>query len=518
MPLPIQKPGAGGDPNEKSSAVTPPSQIKTPGGISTQRPQIVQPSIPVSPPEPEEDEVEYVNESGYQPSFASAEEGSEEEEEVVEPVVYAPAPQAELPVQPPVTQAVPAASAPEATPQPQYEEKEYGDEDEEEDEDYEEKKRRAIIASLSDSAKENAKRLLQLISNDDSSEVLLNGPHEIIFKVNGQRFYDRNIRFEDVDTYHKVINTLILHETDTTDRINPSAYLIEGQLELPDYDNPNNPPLFARVHIIAPPVVKAAKVTIAKKAKNQFGIDDLQARGSMSPAMAGFLKALARGRATVVFSGLSGSGKTTLLEAMSHHFDENDRLVVAEDTAELRLPLLDVVPLLASSRKPGQDQQAVVTLEWLVAQANRMRPDRIIVGEVRSGEMAEFLTAANSGADGSMTTVHASSPRQTIDKMVSLAMKSPTSRDKGAVLRDISSTVQIIVQTSLVDGKHVISQIEEVSDTVLQNNSGIATNPLFQYDRSTGDFVAVGRPSDKLKAFLSQRGVDIEPSWFGRGF
>lgn len=384
--------------------------------------------------------------------------------------------------------------------------------------DYEEAKRREIIANLSDSAKENAKKLLQRIADDESSEVLLNGPNEIMFKVNGQRFYDRNISFEDIETYHTVINSLILYETDTTDRIGKSSYLIEGQLELPDYDNPNNPPLFARVHVLAPPVVKAAKVTIAKKAKNQFGIDDIQAKGAMSPQMAAFLKALSRGRATVVLSGLSGSGKTTLLEAMSHHFDENDRAVVVEDTSELRLPLPDAVYLLSTSRKPGQDTSEIVTLEWLVAQANRMRPDRIIVGEIRGGEIAEFLSAANSGADGSMTTVHASSPRQTLDKMLSLAMKSATAKNEQSVLRDISSTVQIIVQTALVDGRHVISHIEEVSNTVLASGNGIATTPLFQFDRNTGAFGAVGRPSDALSQFLGQRGVRIDPSWFARGF
>lgn len=381
---------------------------------------------------------------------------------------------------------------------------------------FSEEERRKEIAALSDDAKENARRLLERISDDESSEVLLNGPSEIMFKLGGQRYYDRNIRFEDVETYHKVINLLILHETDTEGRIGKDKFLIEGQLELPDYDNPNNPPLFARVHVIAPPVVKAAKVTIAKKAKNGFMLDDLQAKGAMSPSMALFLKACAKGKATVVFSGLSGSGKTTLLEAMSHHFDENDRVVVAEDTSELRLPLPDVVYLLSTPRKPGQDLSELVTLEWLVSQANRMRPDRIIVGEIRGGELAEFLSAANSGADGSMTTVHASSPRQTIEKMLSLAMKSATAKNETSVLRDISSTIQIIVQTALIDGRHIVSQIEEVSDTVVNNGTGIATTPLFEYDRNSGQFISRGKPSDKLTQFLAQRGVDVNPAWFNR--
>ena len=384
-------------------------------------------------------------------------------------------------------------------------------------EDYAERERREEIAALSDDAKENARRLLKRITDDESSEVLLNGPNEIMFKVNGTRYYDRDIKFADIETYHSVINTLILYETDTKDRIGSNFHLIEGQLELPDYENPEQPPLIARVHVIAPPVVKAAKVTIAKKAKTQFQIDDLQQRGAMSPQMAAFLKACARGRATVVFSGVSGSGKTTLLEAMSYHFDENDRVIVIEDTSELQLPLADTVYLLSTSRKPSQDTSEIVTLEWLVSQANRMRPDRIVVGEIRGAELAEFLSAANSGADGSMTTVHASSPRQTIEKMLSFAIKSPSAKNEKSVYRDIASTVQIIVQTALVDGRHVISQIEEVSDTVLTNGNGIATTPLFEFNRNTGQFGSPGRPTDSLQQFLGQRGVKVDPAWFVRG-
>jgi len=374
------------------------------------------------------------------------------------------------------------------------------------------------INSFSQEVKDNAIRLLELISADDSSEVLLNGPSEIIFKKNGQRFFADDIDFGDIETYHKVINTLILPNTDTKDRIGTDSFLIEGQLELPDLEDPDNmPPLIARVHIIAPPAVSAAKVTIAKKAKHQFDVDDLLSRGSMSMQMGAFLKAIAHGRATTVFSGLSGSGKTTLLEAMAHHFDPNDRVIVVEDTAELRLPLADVVPLRSTSYKPGSEAKKVVSLEWLVQQANRMRPDRIIVGEVRGSEMAEFLSAANSGADGSMTTVHASSPRQTIDKIVSLALKSDSAKNQEAILRDISSTIQIIVQTALIDGQHIISHIEEISDTVIRGGAGVASNPLFEYDRNLGTFKAVGRPSEALSSFLAQRGVSVEPSWFSRG-
>lgn len=380
------------------------------------------------------------------------------------------------------------------------------------DDEIAQKKRQEVLRNLDPVSKESAKRLLEHLSSDESSEVIMNDPDRILLKVNGHRYLDPNIKFKDIETYHNVINNLILFETDTNDRIGVTPYRIESQLVLPDYQNPNNPPLFARVHIIAPPVVKAAKVTIAKKPKRQFQIDTIVEKGSMTPQMGAFLKACARGRVTMVLAGIPGSGKTTLLEALSYNFDESDRVIVVEDSPEIKLPLSDVVYLLSTSPRPDQKSSERVTLGWLVAQANRMRPDRIIVGEIRDSEMAEFLTAANSGAEGSMTTLHANSPQETIYKMASLA-GSGSNKTQENLLRDIANVVQIIIQTTRIDEKHVITHIEEVSNTLVNNNSGIATNSIFQYDRSTGMWLA-HQPSDKLKQFLAQRGVHVDNSWF----
>lgn len=378
------------------------------------------------------------------------------------------------------------------------------------------------IKSLSREVRESVKLLFDHITDEESSEVILNGPHSVGFKRGGQRFFDDRIDFVDAETYHFVINNFLLPLSSTSDRIGQSDHLIEGQLSIQDDENPGRPPLIARMHIMAPPAVETAKITIAKKARTRFTIDNFVQSGSMTPEMGEFVKALARGRATVLFSGVSGSGKSTFLEALSRDFDVNDRIVLIEDTPELKLPVSDVVELVSSQARPGEDPKDVVTLEWLVRQANRMRPDRIIVGEVRGAEMAEFLVAANSGADGSMTTLHAESPQKTIQKIVSLAMKAESSKSEMSIYRDIASSVQIIIQLALIDGKHVVSQIEEVSDTVLQNGNGIATNPLFSFDRSTGEFVVEGRVSDGFRMFLSQRGVTLpQPqriSSFNRGF
>lgn len=352
---------------------------------------------------------------------------------------------------------------------------------------------------------------LALLDNDEVSEIVMNSHDKIGYKRSGRRLI-KQADFLNVETYHQFINEILLPLTDTEERIEGDNYLIEGQLTFPS-TTPGEAPVVGRTHIITPPVVTAAKVTIAKKARVQYTLDDMYQSGSMSKNMMNFLKALSHGKATTVISGVSGAGKTTLIEAMSYHFDPDDRVVIVEDTPELRIPAGDVVSLTAKSSRPGMDEKDVVSMEWLVKATNRMRPDRILVGECRGGEFAEFLIAANSGADGSMTTIHASNPRLALDKMVSLAMKSATSKNESSVIRDINSTVQIIVQADIVDGKHVISRIEEISN--MQNSTGkINSATLFEYERHTQKFVARHQPSDELRMFLEQHGVEIPAVWF----
>jgi pilus assembly protein CpaF len=371
----------------------------------------------------------------------------------------------------------------------------------------------AEINSLPAIAKESAAKLYDLIKEDGITEILMNGPDQVLFRKDGQRYFVDNIFFPDVETYHKVINCVILPLCKTLDRIGKTEYLIEGQLEMADPDDDKNV-LYARVHIVAPPAVAVAKITIAKKARYQFKLEDLLKRGSMSQSMSDFLTAISRARVTTVFSGLSGSGKTTLLEAMSFEFDANDRVIIVEETPELRLPVEDAVYLQAHGVRPGQNEGSRVSVEWLASQANRMRPDRIIVGECRGFEMVEFINAANSGADGSMTTLHASSPRQALDKMVSLCLKSDDAKGELTILRDIASTVQIVIQTNLVEGRHIVSHIEEVSNTIRKEGASIATTTLFEYDRSNDVYVSRSRPSEQLVEYMASRGVRVDLNWF----
>lgn len=369
----------------------------------------------------------------------------------------------------------------------------------------------AFTEGFTPEALQAAQALLGRIVDDEATEVIMNGPAEVLIKVKGQRYHDPAVVFADTDTYHRIINEVLLAYVDTTGRIDGDTVLIEGQMEIPSGVD-DVPPALARVHILAPPLVPHAKVTIAKKARWEYDLDGIAAVGSMTAEMADFLAAIAHARLTTLIAGVTGAGKTTLLQAMSHAFDMNDRIIVVEDTPELRLPIADVVYLNYSAVR-GSEDTGVVSIEWLVRQAQRMRMDRVIVGEVRGAEAYEFLLAANSGAEGSATTIHADSPRRALDKMLALAAKGSNSTNEITLRREIAATIDVIVQTSLIDGRHVITAIEEVSRIVNQN-AQIATQTLFEYDRKRGRWMVRNPLSDDLQNLLRQRGVTLNPGWF----
>ncbi len=370
----------------------------------------------------------------------------------------------------------------------------------------------ADLPAMSADAENAVAALLSYIADDECSEVLLNGPAECTRKIRGARYHCPEVVFDDAKTYHDALNTYLLAHVDTKDRIDGANVLIEGQLTLDGGDG--REPMMARVHMVAPPGVKYAKVTIAKKPRRDLTLMDMVDNGTMTRNMAEFLQSVAEGRATFVVSGPTGAGKSTLLQAISRHFDSNDRVVVIEETPELTLPLGDVVYLRATLEKPGMPIDQVFTLEFWAKQANRMRMDRVVVGETRGSEMAEWLVAANSGAEGSATTLHAESPRRALDKMLALASRAPWATSESQLRKEIAATVDVIIQMSLVDGRHVVTGIEEINNTVTQQTAQIQSTPLFTYDRHTNQHVVKGRPSDDFIARMGSRGVGMQASWF----
>jgi Flp pilus assembly CpaF family ATPase len=372
-------------------------------------------------------------------------------------------------------------------------------------------------AAESDVVKQAAQRLLDLIADDDCTEILLNGPQECLRKEGGVRYHCPDVAFPDVEAYHAALNEYLLPHINTPYRIggprDTARVIIEGPLtaRIPGVED-----MHARVHIVCPPGVDHAVATIAKKPRRPVTLDDMVTAGGVSADGAAFLKAIARGHQTFVVSGATGAGKSTLLQALTQYFDPNDRVVVVEETPELELPLGDVVYLKSSLELPGTPADELYSLEFWVKQANRMRMDRVIVGETRGAEVAEWLIAANSGAEGSATTTHSESPRRCLDKILSLAAKSTTASSEQHLLNDIAATIDIIVQVAVVDGRHYVTNIEEVSRTVTVQTGRIQTSSLFALDRETLTLVPEGRPSDYLIAALERQGVAVDPQWFRR--
>jgi len=350
------------------------------------------------------------------------------------------------------------------------------------------------------------------LADDECSEIVINGPQSMSRKIRGTRFECEGIDFGTVENYHATINDYVLALCDTSERIDYRNVLVEGQLSMPVPSG--GPDMLARVHVIAPPAVNEAKVTIAKKPRQGITLAAMAESGSLTMPMMQFFQAITRGRANIVISGATGSGKSTFLQSLTHHFDSNDRVIVIEETPELTVPLGDVVYLRSTVEKPGMGPDDIVTLEWLVKQANRMRMDRVIVGETRGPEMSEWLIAANSGAEGSATTLHASSTRRALDKILSLASKSGYNQSEDQLRRDIAAAIDFVVQVAFVDGRYVVSAVEEITNTVSQATGQIQSSPIFVYDRVRGTHIAKNRPGDEFLHRMEANGSQLDPSWF----
>jgi len=219
----------------------------------------------------------------------------------------------------------------------------------------------------------------------------------------------------------------------------------------------------SRVNAIIPPLaLKGPSITIRKFNKTPLGIDDLVKFGAMTKGMANFLKLAVELRQNTVVSGGTGSGKTTLLNVLSNFIPGDERVITVEDSAELKLVQEHVVSL--ETRPPNLEGTGAVTIRDLVKNTLRMRPDRIIVGECRSGEALDMLQAMNTGHDGSMTTLHANSARDAIGRLETLVLMAGMDLPVRAIREQIASAVHIVLQQSrFADGSRRVTSISEVT-------------------------------------------------------
>ncbi|MDB5292693.1 MAG: type secretion system protein, partial [Phycisphaerales bacterium] len=292
--------------------------------------------------------------------------------------------------------------------------------------------------------------------------------------------------------------------------------------------DPNNPladarlPDGSRVNAIIPPVAIAGPcLTIRKFSKSRLGLDDLVKFGSVTPAVADFLRACVLGKLNIVVAGGTGSGKTTLLNALSGCIPDHERVVTIEDAAELKLHQDHVITLEA--KRPNADGSGEVSIRDLVRNALRMRPERIVVGECRGGEALDMLQAMNTGHDGSLTTLHANSPRDAISRIETMALMAGIDFPIRALREQIGSAIQVIVQQArLRDGSRKITNVTELAG---MEGDKIVLQELFKFkeapgpttaDKVVGSLQASGlRP--QFMAKLEPTGIRLPPSTFTPG-
>ena len=335
------------------------------------------------------------------------------------------------------------------------------------------------------------------------TEVMVNGPDSIYIERKG-RLQKTDVRFRNTEHLMHIIDRIV---TAVGRRVDESSPMVDARLA----DG-------SRVNVIIPPLsLTGPCVTIRKFSKDVLTVDKMIEFGSFDQRMAEFLEDCVKGRLNIVVSGGTGSGKTTLLNVLSSYVPATERIVTLEDSAELQLKQDHVVTL--ETRPPNIEGEGEVTMRDLVRNALRMRPDRIIVGECRTGEALDMLQAMNTGHDGSMTTAHANSARDALSRLETMVLMSGMELPLRAIRSQIASAVDIIVQIArLRDGSRKIINIAEVTG---MEGDIITLQDLFRFEnhgldsdgRITGEFLTSGlRPMCTEK--LAMNGVVLPPDLF----
>lgn len=305
--------------------------------------------------------------------------------------------------------------------------------------------------------------LRELMEDESVSDILVNGPERIFVERAGKlELVDK--RFISNEQLIDIARRLVAR---VGRRVDDSQPLVDARM--PDGSRLNV--------VIAPIALDGASISIRKFGSGQKTLANLIEFGSMNEMMANFLVIASRCRVNIIVSGGTGSGKTTLLNAMSHYIDAGERVLTLEDAAELRLQQPHVVRL--ETRMAGAENQGKINMRHLVVNALRMRPDRIIIGECRGEEAFEMLQAMNTGHDGSMSTLHANSPRDALARLESMVMMSSAALPLVAIRRNIVSAIHIVVQVSrLPDGSRKVTNITEVMG---MEGDNIILQDIFSY-------------------------------------
>lgn len=343
-----------------------------------------------------------------------------------------------------------------------------------------------------------------LLEDDDVSEVMVNGPKKIYIEKKG-RLTKAPVTFDDNDHVIRIIERIVL----------PLGRRIDADNATVDARLPDG----SRVNAVVPPVsIDGPSITIRKFGKGKLSIEQLIGFGSLTQPMADFLHACVLARLNIVISGGTGSGKTTLLNVLSGFIPEDERIVTIEDAAELQLQQDHIVRL--ETKTPNSDGQGERTIRDLVRNSLRMRPDRIVVGEVRGGEALDMLQAMNTGHDGSLTTLHANTPRDAISRLETMVLMAGMDLPLKVVRQQISAAVDLIVQQSrLKDGTRKVTAITEVAG---MEGDTIVLSDIFKFDQTSiatdGKVEGTLKPTGIRPLFyprIQASGLKLGPEVFG---
>jgi pilus assembly protein CpaF len=345
-----------------------------------------------------------------------------------------------------------------------------------------------------------------LLPDPEISEIMVNGPNQVFVERNGE-LLETNVKFESDAHLLRIIDRIVSPLGRRVDSDNPTA-----DARLPDG---------SRVNVIIPPVaVDGPHLTIRKFLQTKITMDDLVAMGALTPYMAKFLEACVVTRLNILVTGNTSSGKTTVLNALSGFIPDGERIVTIEDAVELKLKQRHVVRL--ETKLPNLDGSGSVNVRDLVRNALRMRPDRIVVGEVRGGEAMDMLQAMNTGHTGSLTTLHANLPRDAVSRLETMAMMAGLDMPLLAIRKQIAASVNLIVHLArLSDGSRKMTHITELSG--MEGEVVTLTN-IFQFDQTGvspgGKIIGTLRPTGMRPQFtprLEASGFKLGGEIFGAG-
>ena len=347
--------------------------------------------------------------------------------------------------------------------------------------------------------------LEELLADDSITEIMVNGPSQV-YVERGGRVYETSVRFSDEPHLRRVIERIV---APLGRRVNESSPMVDARL-----------PDGSRVNIVIPPIaLNGSTVTIRKFSQKPFGPEDLIRFGAVTPEVMEFLRVCVLGRMNIIVCGGTGAGKTTLLNVLSTFIPDDERIVTVENAAELQLQQRHVVTL--ESRPANIEGKNEISIRDLVVNSLRMRPNRIVVGECRAGETLDMLQAMNTGHDGSMTTIHANSPRDGLRRLETMVLMAGMDLPVRAIREQVAGAVNVFVQVDrFPDGSRRVSRVCEVlgmeTDVITMSDIFVFRQEGVQNGRVVGKLAPTGIRTRLLEK-LEQENLHVPTTMFGFG-